>query len=131
MHATDLGVAAVLAAAIGCGVFIVSRANISRFLRMWLSKNKRIAESFHGRRRAWVWGKLHELAGCPFCLSVWMAGMAVFLYHVRLVHGYGPLDWLVTAFAVSAASMLPVHIIDLAVAPSMMPPPRLPERKTP
>lgn len=110
--------ALVLAAAIGGGAFIVARSKIGMPVRAWLRKRA---------PRGWVWAKLAELVACPFCLSVWMAGAACLIYNVRLVHGGGPLDWLTTTLAVSAASMLSTHIINFAVTwPVSTPEPRQP-----
>jgi hypothetical protein len=119
---SDLLAAATIAAAVGGGAFIVARSKIGMPLRGLL--RRRSADG-------WVWAKSAELVVCPFCLSVWMAGFACLIYPVRLIHGRGPLDWLVTSLAVSAVSMLPVHIINLAVTTGTAAAPKLPKRRVP
>ena len=96
--------AAALALATGAASYITSTAKISRRPRMWLADQDTPA----GR-----W--LFDLASCPLCTATWMALFATAIYRPRLVNRAGPLDYLVTALAVTAGAMLPVAVIRKAV----------------
>lgn len=93
-----------LALAIGAASFITSTAKISRAPRVWLAKRD---------SRAGRW--FSDLAGCPLCTATWMALAATAVYRPWLVHLAWPLDYLVTALAITAAAMLPVLVIRKAV----------------
>lgn len=68
---------------------------------------------------------LHKLAGCPYCLSHWLAFAAVAIYRPWLVHGGGPLDWAVTWTAVTGVAMVPVVLAKKATEKTLPPfPPR-------
>lgn len=96
--------AAVLALAIGAASFITSSAKISRRPRIWLANR----ESAAGK---WA----YDLASCPLCTATWMSLFAVAIYRPRLVNRAGPLDYLVSALAVTAGAMVPVLVIRKAV----------------
>jgi hypothetical protein len=98
--------AVILAFAIGGGAFIISSSRLSFPLRLWLVKRP-------------GWSKVSEGINCPFCVSVWLSLAATAIYRPWLVshqpsHGGYILSFIVTALAISAASMLPVLIINHA-----------------
>ena len=101
---TALPVAAALAAAVGSGAFILTRAKISLPLRLWVTEHP---------GRVWEWFK--DLLSCPFCTSVWMSLGVTGIYRPYLVHMWLPLDFVVTALAIAAGSMLAVLVITKAV----------------
>lgn len=97
-----------LASAIGAAAFITSTAKISIPVRTWIARQRK-------RSAFWVW--LHDLVNCPFCTSVWMALVATAIYRPSLTrHLWWPLDYLVTALAISGWSMLVVLVIRRAVS---------------
>jgi hypothetical protein len=96
--------ALVLALAIGAASFITSTAKISRRPRRWLASR----DSPAGR-----W--LFDLVSCPLCTATWMALAATAVYRPLLVHRAWPLDYLVTALAVTAVAMAAVLVIRKAV----------------
>jgi len=93
-----------LALAIGAASYIITKAKISKGPRVWLARRK---------SRAGKWA--FELASCPLCTATWLALAATAVYRPLLVSLAWPLDYLVTALAVTAASMLPVLVIRKAI----------------
>lgn len=93
-----------LALAIGAASYITSTAKISRAPRVWMAGR----DSRLGR-----W--LFDLVSCPLCTATWMALVATAVYRPWLVHRAWPLDYLVTALAVTAVAMVPVLVIRKAV----------------
>ena len=91
--------AAVLALAIGAASYITSTAKISRRPRMWLAKQESPAAQ-------WAF----ELVSCPLCTATWMSLAATALYRPLLVRKVWPVDYLVTALAVTAGAMAPVLV---------------------
>jgi hypothetical protein len=89
--------AAALALAVGAAAHIGAATQISRPLRMRLAASK---------NRLVIW--LYDLISCPFCSSVWLAAGATAVYRPWLLHIWYPADFIATALAISAASMLPV-----------------------
>lgn len=96
--------AAALALAIGAASFITSKAKISRRPRMWLAKQ----ESPAGK---WAF----DLVSCPLCTATWLALAATAVYRPMLVRRLWPLDYLVTALAVTGGAMLQVAVIRKAM----------------
>lgn len=95
-----------LALAIGTAAFITSRARISQGPRRWLSQRT---------SRAGTW--LSELVSCPLCTATWMALIATAIYRPLLVHLAWPVDYLVTALAITAVAMMAVLVIRKAIEP--------------
>jgi len=93
-----------LALAIGAASYIITKARISKDLRIWLARRK-------SRAGKWVF----ELASCPLCTATWLALAATAIYRPLVVSVAWPLDYLVTALAITAVSMLPVLIIRKAI----------------
>ena len=93
-----------LALAIGAASYITSTAKISRRPRMWLAGQESPAGKF-----------AYDLASCPLCTATWMSLFATAIYRPKLVRGAGPVDYLVTALAITAGAMAPVLAIKKAV----------------
>jgi hypothetical protein len=96
--------ASALALSIGAASFITSSSKISRAPRLWLARRS---------SRAGKW--LSDLASCPLCTATWLALAATALYRPLLVHLAWPVDYFVTALAITAGAMLPVLVIRKAV----------------
>jgi len=88
-----------LSLAIGAASYITSTAKISRRPRMWLAKQESPAAQ-------WAF----ELVSCPLCTATWMSLAATALYRPLLVRKVWPVDYLVTALAVTAGAMAPVLV---------------------
>ena len=101
---TTVQAALALALAIGAASFITSSAKISKAPRMWLAGR----DSPFG-----IW--LFDLVSCPLCTATWLALAATAIYRPWLVHLAWPLDYLVTALAITAVAMIPVLVIRKAV----------------
>lgn len=101
---TAAGKATALALAIGAASFITSTAKISRRPRMWLAGK----DTPVGR---WTF----DLVSCPLCTATWMALAATAIYQPLLVRRAWPLDYLVTALAITGGAMAPVLVIRKAV----------------
>lgn len=95
--------ASALALAIGALCFITSQSKISRAPRVWIASRK-------GKVSRWI----SDLAACPVCTATWMALAATAVYRPLLVHEWWPLDYFVTALAITGVAMLPVLVIKQA-----------------
>lgn len=98
---------AALAAAIGCGAFMLSVAQI------FAPARKKLARATDGDAQPWTW--LYDLVTCPFCVSTWMSLAATAIYRPLLVHEFWPLDYLVTVLATVSLAMLFVMITKRAL----------------
>lgn len=100
-----------LAAAVGAGSYMLSKARIFSFLRQYVIKKRMNPRPFG--KGFWVW--LNELVNCPFCVSVWLSAGAVAVYRPRVVRMFAPVDFLVETLALSAGAMLAVLVIRKAL----------------
>lgn len=94
-----------LSAAVGSGSFLICMTEISKPLRL--------AVAVRASGGFWLW--LSKLLGCPYCTGVWLSLFAVGVYRPQVVHGWLPLDLLVSVMAVSGLGMLPVWWIKKAL----------------
>lgn len=92
----------VLALAVAVVSITATKAKVSKPLRDRIKS-----------RNAWV----GELVSCPYCFSHWLALGAVIIYRPVLVSsGFLPLDLVVAAMAMVAASSLAIGLIFLALS---------------
>lgn len=123
-----LRTALVLAASIGTASYILTWAKVSDGLRQRLQQaaHRDRARQECAAAKFWAWAS--DLFRCPFCVSVWLSLFATAIYRPLLVREFLPVDFLVTALAVSCTSMGAVFVIGKALgrytppAPLMMNP---------
>lgn len=97
-----------LSLAVGVICYTISKGVIFESLRWWIED-----------RNAW----LGKLTSCFYCLSHWVSLAAVLVFQTRLVHsGVGVLDYLVSAFALTATSTLVSALLWRALVPPKLPP---------
>lgn len=98
-----------LAAAVGAGAFIVTVAEISRSIHVWVDRRK--AEQL----QPWTW--LQKLLNCPFCVSVWLSFIATLIWRPAVLPYFWPFGFVATSLAMAGLAMLVVVGIKRAVRP--------------
>jgi hypothetical protein len=100
--------AAVLALAVGSVAFTMTRSKISSPYRVWLAKRA-------PRSKFWQW--VFDLFACPYCLSHWLAFIAVAVYRPWIISrpfaetGWVAVQFTVTSLAVVAGAALTTLVI--------------------
>jgi hypothetical protein len=96
-----------LSLAAGSVAYTGSTAQISAAPRVWLARH----QGTNGLVR-WV----YQLVSCPYCLGTWLCLAATAIYRPLVVHLWWPLDYLVTATAMTVAAMTGVTVIKRALS---------------
>lgn len=92
----------VLSLACGAASMTIAKSGIFAPFRGWLTTKWKATPD--GSRSERAWGFLNELFGCPYCVSHWLAGVAVAIYRPQLTHAWWPVDLAVSTMTVVCLS---------------------------